>query len=234
MSPEHREVADARVVQAGVERERLLREVEHAAHVEVQLDHRLVRRRQRRVDRPQHREHRARILDHESELGVDQRRRPPADLGHRPEDVVTADGREDRLEVGEDRGRVVDDVGGEEDVVEVALADSVQEASAVDRTVDAGEPADAVEREAEAELNWRELRRDDDQERETLVAVGELRLDDPEGLDRHAVDGKLERAEVAAVGGVEGDEAAAGDGTSVDGNADARRGVERHVCVGRS
>ena len=91
--------------------------------------------------------------------------------------------REDALEVADDARRVGDDVAREEDVLSVPSRTPARSASNIDRAVEAEQAADADQREAEAELDRRELGGDDDQEREAAAAVGHLRVDDADGLE---------------------------------------------------
>src|SRR5207247_2593921 len=73
------------------------------------------------------------------------------------------------------------------------------------------QPADAVEREAEAELDRLELGRDHEDEREATAWSRKPRLEQAERLDRDAVDVELDDARVAPRGVVQPEAAAARD-----------------------
>jgi hypothetical protein len=74
--------------------------------------------------------------------------------------VTPLGGREVAPEVAEQPRRVLDRVRREEDVPEPRSAQRGAERVRVHAAMDADEPADAVEREAEAERDRRELARD--------------------------------------------------------------------------
>ena len=140
------------------------------------------------------RELRRRDVEDDAELERDDRRRSPAELAHRRDDEVALRDREERLEVADDLHDVADDVGREQHVVHAAGAHAGAQRLGVERAIEPEQPADADQREAVAELNRRELRRDQDQEREALAAVGHLRVDDADGLEREDVPGTTARA----------------------------------------
>ena len=74
------------------------------------------------------------------------------------------------------RGAFFDDVAREEHAVERSLVHALAHRVGVDRAAETEQAADADQREPESELNWRELGRDDDDESEAAMAVGEDRV----------------------------------------------------------
>ena len=152
---------------------------------------------------------------------------PQPSLRHRADQEAAVHRREDALEVADDARRVGDHVLREEDAVERAVAHAGAQRVEEDRAVEPDQPADADQREAEAELDRRELGRDEDQQREAGLAVGQLGVEDADRLDvDDALEAQLERPGVFALRDVEIEEAAAGEAAAVDDQADAVRRLE--------
>ena len=136
------------------------------------------------------------------ELEADDGRRAPAELGHRPDQEAAVQRREDALQVVDDARRVGDDVRREEDRLRASRRARRPQLLVERGPVDAEQPADAEEREAEAELDRRELGADDEDQREAVAAVGQLGVEDADGLDVDDVlELQLERAGVLAASG---------------------------------
>ena len=111
-------------------------------------------------------------LDDHAERDADQRRRAPADLGHRPDQEGALLRREDRAQVADDAGRVLDHVVREQDAAYRAGADALRPAARAAAAVEPEQAADPLQREAEAELEARaELRGDDHEQREAGLAA---------------------------------------------------------------
>ena len=102
-------------MQRRVDRELALGDVEHAEHIDVQLDDRkLFVREQGRELTEEDEPHGHRQLEEDADLGGDDaQRRAPRDQRHRSEHEPVARGREDRLEVGDDPIGVADQIPGE-------------------------------------------------------------------------------------------------------------------------
>ena len=102
------------------------------------------------------------------------------------------------------------------------------------RAIEAEQPADAEQGEAEAQLDRRELGRDDDQQREALAAVGQLGVEDADRLDLdNALELQFERAGIFALVGIEIKEAAAAEAAAVDVETDAVGRLEARVELHR-
>ena len=99
-------------------------------------------------------------------ISIEQHARAPSELHHRREDEAIGRRREDGLQVADDLLRVRDRIRREHDRVERAVLDAVPQRIDLHRPVEAGQPADAIQGEAVAELDRRELHGDDDEERE--------------------------------------------------------------------
>jgi hypothetical protein len=99
--------------------------------------------------------------------------------------------------------------------------------------VEAEQAADAVEREAEPELDGLELGADDDEQREAARAARQPRVQQADGLERNLLlELKLEDARVARLRAVVGEEAAALEPAAADGEPDAGRRLEADREVG--
>ena len=230
-----RDEDDPRLVEAGVEREQLLVEVEDPDEVDLDEDDRLVLFGEGDLEHAEDRDVSGRDLDDDPERERHERRRPPPDLRHRPDEERPLLRREDRLEVADDLRRVRDRVRGEHDAVDRSRADAVAQDVEEDGAVEAEEAADAVQREAEAELDRRELGADDDEQREARGAVRQLRRHEADRLDGHDLgDRELGDARVLALVGIEVEVAAALDDRSVDGEAGAARRLEPETEVERA
>ena len=83
----------------------------------------------------------------------DQRRRAPAELRHRPDQERALLGGKEAPHVGDDPRRVGDDVLREHDALDRAGAHALGQLLEHHRPVEAEQPADADQREAEAELD---------------------------------------------------------------------------------
>ena len=120
---------DARVVQRRVDRELALGDVEHAEHVDVQLDDReLFVGEQGRELTEQDEPHGHRQLEEDADLGGDDAQGgTPRDERHRPEHEPIARGK-DRLEVGDDPVGVADRIGREEHGIGRARLDAAARA----------------------------------------------------------------------------------------------------------
>ena len=126
-------------------------------------------------------------------------------------------GGKDGLQVADDARRVGDDVVGEDDAVDGAGADAVAQQIDHDGPVEAEQAAHRIEREAEAELNRGKVGGDDEQERETVGAVGHLGGDEPDRLDGDDLgDRQLGHTGVFALVGIEEQIPAADDDPGVD------------------
>src|SRR5437016_5255119 len=77
------------------------------------------------------------------------------------------------------------------------------------------QPPNAVEGDAETQLNGRELDADDDQERVAGFAAWHLRVKQPDGFDLDAVERQRQYPGISSIVWVEFDEPAARDGTRV-------------------
>ena len=222
-------------MQRRVDGELALGDVEHAEHVDVQLDEReiLVGEEGRELteqDEPD----RHGQLDEDADLGGDDPQGgAPPDERHRPEHEPVARGREDRLEVGDDPVGVADRIGREEHGIGSARLDAAPERVDVDRAVHRDETTDALEGEAEAERDRWDVGADRDEERIALGAVGQTGGEQADGGDRESGDLELQDARVARVRRVVQEEPAAHDGAGIDLDAHAVRRDEAGVDVER-
>jgi hypothetical protein len=94
------------------------------------------------------------------------------DLGHRTEDELTFRRREDAAQVADDLGSVPDRIAGEHDRIETSRVHAESQRFGIDGAMNAADSADAVQGEAEAELNGEEFDRDDDEEAVSRASVG--------------------------------------------------------------
>ena len=126
---------------------------------------------------------------------------------------------------------------GKRMLLERVVADAGAQPLDVDPAVQAEQPADAVEREAEAELDGLELRGDDDEQGEAALLTGQPGFEQADRLERDAIlELELEKAGVTAFVGLEAQEATALEAAAVDDEADAfgrlEAEVEREVAEG--
>ena len=177
-------------------------------------------------------------LEHDRGRELEDRVRPPADLDHRPEDEAALGRREDRAQLADDLRRPRDRILGEEDRVDRAVPDAVAQRVDDHRAVDPEQAADAVEREAVAELDRREVDRDDHQQREALLvapgapdASGSRVVSSPIAVMPIVLNDELEDPGVLLVLRVEEDVAAAGDRAGLDRDPGAVRGLEAEVEI---
>ena len=112
-------------------------EIDDADEIDLQVQDRHVVGRHRQPQHPGDGEGGPRDLEDDAELEADQGRRAPAELAHRPDQEAPRHRREDALEVGDDAGRIGDDVDGEEDRVQRAVAHAEAQHVEQDRAVDA-------------------------------------------------------------------------------------------------
>ena len=122
---------------------------------------------------------------------------------------------------------------GKEHGIGGARLDAAAERVDVDRAVHRDEAADALEGEAEAERDRRDLGADRDEERIALRAVGQTGGEQADGGDREPGDFELQDARVALVGRVVEEEPAAHDDAGIDAHARAVRRDEAGVDVER-
>ena len=97
--------------------------------------------------------------------------------------------------------------------------------------MDGQQTAHAVQREAPAQLDRREVGVDHRQQG-VPRAAGDLGGDQTKGLQREVVKLELQDPAVFALGRVEGQEAAAAHASGIDGEPDAGRGLEAQVEIG--
>ena len=136
----------------GEEPEALLVELDRADEVDLEDDQRDVVGRERDLEHADDRDV-ARDLDDDAERHADQRRRAPAELRHRPDQERALPRREEGAQVADDLRGVGDDVLREHHRLDRAGADALGERLQVHRAVEAEQPADAEQGEAEAELD---------------------------------------------------------------------------------
>ena len=173
-------------------------------------------------------------IDH-ARVELDQRRGAPADLHDRAEHVLPDRRGEHRVDLREDQLRVGNRVLGEQDLVERAAAYSLAEGVVVEAAVDPNEPADAVEREAEPELDAGEAGGEAEEQRPGVRRARDLGVEDAGGDDAHAEQLELGDTGVAAGLGVDVQEAAPADhARHVDADAEAVREDHREGDVERA
>ena len=230
-----RERQDMRIEQRRVERDLPLAEIDDAEEIDLQVENGDVVRRQRHAQHAKDRECGSRNLQQQAEFEADQGGRAPAELRHRSDQETLVQRREDAPQVVDDARRVGDDVVREKHALERAVLHAGAQHIVDDGAIEAEQPAHAEEREAKAQLNRRKLCGDDDEKRETFAAVGHLRVQNPERLDRDgALELELQPACVFALVRIEDEKAAAGEASGVDGKADAVRRLESESEVERS
>ena len=217
----HRHVAgdekarDLRAAQRGVDLERALGDVERAGERGVELEDRRGLVRQHRPQRAEQRDgQRLGQLDRDPHVDLDERGRAPADLDHRAEDVLIRHRRKDRVDLGEDPHGIRHRILGKQDVIERAGAYRIAQRILVQPAVDADQPADAVQREAEAELHADKPRREAQEHRPS--AARQLGVDDADGGDRDLQEIEIQDTGVAIAVGVDVENPAAGNGPCVD------------------
>ena len=172
MSPVSVKAEQLRVEQRRVEREALLLEVDHAEEVHLQAQDRGASRPAgcRAPRRGSCSRTGSGTSSTQTHIGGEQRRRAPADLRHRTEHEPAALRREHLAQVAEDPIGVGDDVGREENAARAfGRAVPLTSRSTLTVRLQSEQSADAVEREAEAQLDRRELGADDDEEREARL-----------------------------------------------------------------
>ena len=111
-------------------------------------------------------------LQHQGQLGGDQRRRAPLDLHHRPEQVVAVGRWEDLVQVAEDLGGVADRVLGEQHAVEGVVLEPGAQHVLVEGAVERQQPADAGQPEAERQRDGLEALGGDDDQQRKAAGVG--------------------------------------------------------------
>ncbi len=127
----------------------------------------------------------------------------------------------------DDARGVAHDVRREQDVVEDALLEPGAQRLDGHRALVADDAADAREAEPEGEVDGREVGGlDQQQQREAGAAVGQLGGDEPDRLQRDALEVELQDAGVLAAGRVAEEVAATRDDLSVDQQADPARRLE--------
>jgi hypothetical protein len=99
--------------------------------------------------------------------------------------------------------------------------------------VDAADSTDAVQGEAEAELDGEELDRDDDEEAVSRASVRQPGVDEPDRAHFHAEDFERKHSGVTAVGFVEGDETATADRPGIDDQPDTGGRFEGEIELQR-
>ena len=151
-----------------------------------------------------------------------------------PDRQRARDDREDHAQLADQGGGVGDRVAGEQDGVEYAGAQPGLQRLDGDTVLQADDAADAVEGEAEAELDGGELAEDQQQQRPAILTSRQLGGEDADRLDRDRAEAELEDPGVLALVGVEEQVAAALDHPSIEREADARRGLEGEVEVRRT
>nr|WP_159394157.1 hypothetical protein [Streptomyces sp. NRRL S-495] len=178
---------------------------------------------QRALQHPEDRQV-ARDLDHDAQRDADQRRRAPADLGHRPDQELPLLGREEGPQIAEDPRGVGDDVLGEHHRLDPAGAHPLDQRLKVHPAVEADQAADGEQGEAVPQLQAEaaELGGDHDQHREAVGAVRHPGADQADRLEIHEPgELQLQCAGVLAARRVGRQEAPAGDHPGVDRETDA-------------
>ena len=168
-------------------------------------------RRQRHLQNTQDRDIARRNLDDHAQRQTHQRRRSPAQLGHRADQENSLLRREDGTQVADDARRIGDHVLREHDALDRTGLHAVHQWLEENGAVQPEQTAHGEQREAETKLNaGAEVRGDDNQQREAAGAIGHLRGDESDGGNREeAGDLELQCAGVLSAVGVDVEIAAA-------------------------
>jgi hypothetical protein len=222
-----REAGELGVVERRVDGRFRAVEVDHAQRVDLQLDDRVLRVRQHRLQTAERDEpDRRRQLERERQVDRDQRGGAPQDPRRRSEHVPARGGREQLRQRGDGLRGALTRLRRAQNGAERARLQARAQPLDSDRAVDAEQAAGADEPEAQAELDRREVSRDQHEQREVWLGG-----DDADRSRADALERQVELADVLALGGVVREVAAARDRAGVDRQAKPVRALERDLDV---
>src|SRR5947207_211079 len=122
------------------------------------------------------------MAQYDADLERNQRGCAPPQFSHRRNDKMSARYREKRIKIADDLEDVPDDVWWEQNARDGSRSHAEAQRLAIEGSIQPEQTADPVQREPEAELNRREFRSDQNQQRKAGAPIRHFRVDDPDGL----------------------------------------------------
>src|SRR6185295_14223277 len=160
-----REAQQLRIKQTRIELQLLPLEIDLAQKVHLHPQDSCTLIRQNRSQHSQQRQpHRLRHFDHQPQVYGYQRWRAPGDLRHWTKDEAPAGGRKHLAQIADNAIRIGHYIGRKQNAAERVVAQPGAQWVDVDSAIQSQQSADAVELEAQTQLNRRELGADDDQQ----------------------------------------------------------------------